>query len=1225
MRHHGRHPAPARRIMTHSLDLFHATAAVRAFVHRKALEDLFGAPGDGRVARPIEWESERARGTSRYRRPVDLRVPAPRMQRPQTSGGRTTTHVSIEVVRKVATPTTKGNKGGLRDDATAYCNYVTDPAKVGNIAYLTQPKSEAEPGNGEHRVAAFVSNISNDPATLEAYWKRRWEAGRDTGVSRLEFFPKRGTAEDWQALADAGDTPPRVARTAARIALLRAAGRSPNRHVVPHLEGDVLPWSEGLGERFGKKKGDRILHFAKPRSACIQIKIVFEFDDRLAAAERLRVLQHLMIWLDAQGVRMLAIAHEPDANNDPRNFHPHVLIDPTIYPVEGGRTVEGRGRKMRPGELAGILGHLPEDPPKAFWKLGALDHQAVRRFVVGLGNEQLAKRGLGPRFHAGSFAELGIDKTPNTHLGSTAAALVAAGALVERDYHNALNDWRFAIKQRGAELAGQESEWSRFRDDAREGGDSLGDDQRAELEEQLERHRSVAAASAEQLRQLAHFDTLVELARSASERLKSKTGRIIDNLDSGGKVTTADRKDQAHLRARHALAAMHLAEIEAAIAPYLPAIAAERTELAARLSELAGIERDVLDKREARRVFAAPPAQPKASVVAAPDHPDRAGPEARFAALVDHVVKQFGAATAASDRAVVHVFHDPKTGKLTANGLCPADVALVGDDRFAKRWIRVLEEAELRQRQAIRRLAAFVEANGQNRLILGFSWNGKALPSTLKRFRDGLDGHPVYASELSRANRRYETVGNNDQYLGLEKPDPMGASTPDPTAGVIVGPADSTQRNREPESVHVGVRMNPTTSDPTSAPIQINASSEVALSEAVASSQTRAQVSEGDADRLMGVVRPAATPADPIQPDNGLDSAIQQVDGARGQSAQRFGVRPAEQYSDSQISAATAHDFDTVGSPPLSTNSAAEGQPRDHLPALDTPAAPAWIAPNVAASQPAQDHQAEQAGMVTQGGGPDASAAAPDSLEAVASGVETPPITVAPAVPVSAGIAAQGQDGGKEVPPAVPKVTVDPLPKSDLTAPTRQAREAQRAETPTEVLRRGLLRSKRSSDGSMAKPPSPSPRSPAPVRKVASAQPSRTGRRPPDRAETVAAILSAHRRDGSEGRGGMTYAEFERRAAMFVNPIRDRALSIRIEAGKVQVGGIGSDDYLENLRRFAVDPQGWTLLVRLASALNDKVLPPDGAQWASVPKPSSVPHAAEGLLQRRGRGAAGLG
>jgi hypothetical protein len=724
MRHHGRHPAPARRIMTHSLDLFHATAAVRAFVHRKALEDLFGAPGGGRVARPIEWENERARGASRYRRPVDLRVPAPRMQRPQTSDGRTTTHVSIEVVRKVATPTTKAEKGGLRDEATAYSNYVTDPARVGNIAYLTQPKSEAEPADGDHRVAAFISNISNDRATLEAYWKQRWEAGRNTGVSRLEFFPERGTAEDWRALADAGDTPPRVVRTAARIALLRAAGRSPKRRVVRHLEGDVLPWCEGLGERFGKEKGDRILHFAKPRSARIQIKIVFEFDDRLTAAERLRVLQHLMIWLDAQGVRMLAIAHDPDANNDPRNFHPHVLIDPTIYPVEGGRTVEGRGRKMRPGELAGILGYLPEDAPKAFWKLGALDHQAVRQFVVSLGNEQLAKRGLRPRFDAGSFVKLGIAKKPDTHLGSTAAALVAAGALVERDYHNALNDWRFAIKQRGAELERQESEWSRFRDDAAEGREGLVGEQRAELEEQLERHRSVAAASAEQLRQLAHFDTLLELARSASERLRSKTGRIIDNLDSGGKVTAADRKNQAHIRARQALAAMHLDEIEAAIAPYFPAIAAERMELAARLGELASIERNVLDKREATRIVAAASVQPNATVVAAPDQPDRPGPEARFAALVDHVMKQFGTAAAASERAVVHVFHDPETSKLTATGLRPADLALVGEDRFAKRWAKVLAVAETRQRQAILRLAAFVEVNGRNRLILGRSWNG---------------------------------------------------------------------------------------------------------------------------------------------------------------------------------------------------------------------------------------------------------------------------------------------------------------------------------------------------------------------------------------------------------------------------------------------------------------------------------------------------------------------
>lgn len=263
--------------------------------------------------------------------------------------------------------------------------------------------------------------------------------------------------------------------------------------------------------------------------------------------------------------------------------------------------------------------------------------------------------------------------------------------------------------------------------------------------------------------------------------------------------------------------------------------------------------------------------------------------------------------------------------------------------------------------------------------------------------------------------------------------------------------------------------------------------------------------------------------------------------------------------------------------------------------------------------------------MVDRAGVPDASAALPEGLEADASGLETPPMMVTPAAPVRAGTVTPTPQESKGVRRAAPKAKGDALPTPDLTPLPRQEREAQRKVTPTELLRRGLLRSKRSAEGPAAEPPSRSPRSPDRIWKVDSTQPSRSGHRPPDRAETVAAILASHRRDGSEGAGSMTYAEFEQRAAMFVNPIRDGTLSIRIEAGKVQVGGIPSSGFYDDLAVFAGSSAGWKLLSQLASALNDKVLPLTGAQWASLPAPFSVPQDRAGLLQRRGRGADGLG
>jgi hypothetical protein len=111
---------------------------------------------------------------------------------------------------------------------------------------------------------------------------------------------------------------------------------------------------------------------------------------------------------------------------------------------------------------------------------------------------------------------------------------------------------------------------------------------------------------------------------------------------------------------------------------------------------------------------------------------------------------------------------------------------------------------------------------------------GSELPSTLKRFRDGLDGHPVYAAEIRRANRLYETAGDNNQYLGLKKPDPVGISTLDPTASVTAGFIERTERNRDPEpdrsGAGSGAGVDRTMAEPALAPIQIDALREDATS-----------------------------------------------------------------------------------------------------------------------------------------------------------------------------------------------------------------------------------------------------------------------------------------------------------------------------------------------------------------------------------------------------------
>lgn len=1235
MRHHGRHPALARRIMTHSIDLFHATAAVRAFVHRKALEDLFGAPGDGRVARPIEWENERSKGGNRYRCRVDLRVPAPRMQRPQTAGGRTTTHVKIEMVRKVAGPAGGAGEEAPSNGAAAYSNYVTDPAKVGDIAYLTEPKTEVEPGLGEHRVAAFASNISNDCAKLEAYWNERWEAGRKTGEPRLELFPDRGSAEDWRALADARDTPPRIARTAMRIALLHEAGRRPKCRLIRGLDEDVLFWSKRLGTRFGNEKSERILHFAKPRAARIQIKIVFEFDERLTAADRQRVLRDLMICLDSQGVRMLAIAHDPDANNDRRNYHAHVLIDPTVYPVEDGRTTGTRGRKMRPGQLASILGYLPLDAPEVHHELIKLDHRAVRQFVVSAGNEQLAKRRLKPRLHAGSFAELDIAKTANVHLGSAAAALVAVGALIERDYSNALNDWRFETAQREADLERREGAWSRFREQTLGVAARLGGEAHEDIEAQLAWHQRLAAASADQARQLAHFDLLEEIARSAAERLKRKTGRIVADLDTGGKVTAADRRDQAQLRARHALASMHLGEIEAALAPYAPAIAAERTQLATRLRELADLENDVRQQLDLSRAAATRRVWAKASVIAGETYADRLAPEAYFNALVAHVQGQLAADRTPLPAAAVHVFRDLETKDLRAIGLRSADLALVSKPRFAKRWASVMGKVEQYQADGISRLAKFVEANGRNRLIDDLSADEEFLPSTLKRLRDRLSGHPLLVPALDAAERRYQAAGDNDHYRRVDTPSSRVEPTGDQAVVAATGGTRATGSHRDPVSAHAAertatpsVRSAPASveSDLASKPPSVApAPTTVAAVPAPAPDPgvPAVQVGAPDANRSKCRAEPRVTSAASTTSNSGLgtlpESEGQQVappvEPARAASEQRPEAQPGNEHPARQIQVTRTLPTDPAPSLPPSTAPSVDQQDsNDRSSAPPSLADGIGIVPPVATPNPTQQHRPAQAGVIDTADRSGTEALAPNAVAADG------PQNVTPPIPDVSARAEPPRTKDEAVIRTAPETTSDKPPTTGRTATAGRERDARRKDTPTEKLRDRIRNSQSCSTMSTdTRSPSPPPRSPDRSGKESSTAPARGPSRAFGRSDKVDAVRRLHQERWSKASTGTTYKDFERRAAQFIGPIRDGALSVRITGGDVQVGGISSDSFHEDLRGFAKTPIGWALLAQLAFQLNDKDLPPRHTGWIAVPRPLSVPDDWMQQLQSRAR------
>ena len=193
-----------------------------------------------------------------------------------------------------------------------------------------------------------------------------------------------------------------------------------------------------------------------PRRTIIQRRIELELAHELPLEAQTRALKR---WCDealgAAGVSYHAVIHQPEGQNDVRNWHAHVVCAPITATRERdtngdetGKYEFERGRRLPP--MPALLRALAGNGPQGRRGAG----EVVKRWreqLATIQNEELARAGATKRYDARSYKDQGIDRVGGQHRGTKRAALEASGRAADHWSHEC-PEWTQLLDDIGREL-----------------------------------------------------------------------------------------------------------------------------------------------------------------------------------------------------------------------------------------------------------------------------------------------------------------------------------------------------------------------------------------------------------------------------------------------------------------------------------------------------------------------------------------------------------------------------------------------------------------------------------------------------------------------------------------------------------------------------------------------------------------------------------------------------
>ncbi|GAA4019362.1 hypothetical protein GCM10022280_18980 [Sphingomonas swuensis] len=392
--------------------------------------------------------------------------------------------------------------------------------------------------------------------------------------------------------------------------------------------------------------------FKSGRGGRIQFRMVAELPHELSAEDRALIVQNFCDHLASleerrepdgtaykTGLMYTAVIHAPDAHNDSRNYHLHVVAYdrpcrfipernqwdfeiPVVY-VDPGSRKERTHYPYRQNKI----GEVSQGTEKTGKEKSGKDFiPGLRAKFAEINNVVLKARGINRRLDPRKYTEMGIDRTPTQHLGTKAAALESIGVPTAVGQLNAIAIWSDAERAitRQATQAGKAYQATQSELDGIAKGMAASDPDHPAMMQfrslTAERERLIKDV-ADDRQAIMTFDHLEAKAKSRAIRTRQTCLTFLSDIETG----KADRNTKAMrlvIEDRWRNAQAHIAKIDNALQPHREALTKAARDIEMRERRILEIDtalepvRAVLEKRLAEHGHYVRPTKLKASEAA---------------------------------------------------------------------------------------------------------------------------------------------------------------------------------------------------------------------------------------------------------------------------------------------------------------------------------------------------------------------------------------------------------------------------------------------------------------------------------------------------------------------------------------------------------------------------------------------------------------------------------
>lgn len=222
----------------------------------------------------------------------------------------------------------------------------------------------------------------------------------------------------------------------AYIERLSCSDEERNEHIDSDSQGLISLGNLGKTPEERRRQIEEILRVEKRHDARIQTRIVIEAPHWISSSERRLIAEEFGKLFEDCGLRYWITLHLPDSKGDQRNFHFHVMYHdrPMYHGVKFLTRSDGQLETVQTG--------LTFTPTKNRLFCGPDWIRFLRKSYADIVNNVLLarmerERRMPPYFYyAGSYAELGIDCKPQSHLGPRQTAILRKGQLPSLEQKN---------------------------------------------------------------------------------------------------------------------------------------------------------------------------------------------------------------------------------------------------------------------------------------------------------------------------------------------------------------------------------------------------------------------------------------------------------------------------------------------------------------------------------------------------------------------------------------------------------------------------------------------------------------------------------------------------------------------------------------------------------------------------------------------------------------------